>query len=149
MPCRINEAEAEADAIRRVRPRSTALAELRPPVKYRPSPNEMKVEFLRRDSRTVRQPSAAERDEFAKQGISGNLVYVEYDVEVTPEQVRHLRTRDRVGDAARIFVGLTAVALAMFLFLRADDWTKGYLTRWLAAGAVLLAGGVAATLYFV
>ena len=76
-------------------------------------------------------------------------VNVEYDVEVTADQVRHLRTRDRLGDTLRVFGGLSVIALAGFLFLRADEWTKGYLTRWLAMAAVLLAGGTAAALYFV
>ena len=146
----VNEAEADADAINAacelVQKR---FAELDPPVKYRPSANEMKNEFLRRDSRAVRQLSEVEKVEFAKNGIVGNLVYVEYDVEVTPEQVRQLRTRDRIGDAVRIFGALAVVALAGFLFLRADEWTKGYLTSWLAAGAVVIAGGTAAALYFV
>ena len=71
-------------------------------------------------------------------------VDVEYDVEVTADQVRHLRTRDRLGDTLRVFGGLSVIALAGFLFLRADEWTKGYLTRWLAMAAVLLAGGTAA-----
>jgi hypothetical protein len=44
---------------------------------------------------------------------------------------------------------LAAVALAGFLFLRADEWTKGYLTSWLAIAAVVLAGGAAAAFLFV
>ena len=80
---------------------------------------------------------------------TGRRIDVEYDVEVTADQVRHLRTRDRVGDTLRVFGALAAVALAGFLFLRADEWTKGYLTYWLAMAAVLLAGGATAALYFV
>lgn len=125
------------------------LAELDPPVKYRPSANEVEKEFLRKDSRGVRPPSGAEKELITKLQITGNPVYVEYDVEVTPDQVRQLRTRDRVADALRVFGMVAVLALAGFLFLRADEWTKGYLTRWLAAGAVLLAGGAAAALYFV
>jgi hypothetical protein len=41
------------------------------------------------------------------------------------------------------------VALAGFLFLRFDDWTRGYLTSWLAFLAAGLAGGVAAALFLV
>lgn len=145
-----NEADAEKDAINAacdlVQQR---FAELDPPLRYRPTPNEMLNEFLRRDSRTVRPLDAAERDFFASKGITGNLVRVEYDVEVSANQVRALRTRERVSATLRVFGALTAVALAGFLFLRADEWTKGYLTRWLAAAAVLLAGGAAAALYFV
>jgi hypothetical protein len=157
-----NESDAEKEAI-------TAacdiiqrrLAELDPPVKYRPSENEVKNEFLRRDSKSVillrdmQGPRADAMRRVLKEqlGLSNEeiarRVDVEYDVEVTADQVRHLRTRDRLGDALRVFGAFSVVALAGFLFLRADEWTKGYLTRWLAMGAVLLAGGAAAALYFV
>ena len=48
------------------------------------------------------------------------------------ELVRELRTRDRIVSALRVFGVVTAVALAGFLFLRLDEWSKGYLTSWLA-----------------
>lgn len=125
------------------------LAELDPPVKYRPSLNEVKNEFARKDSRVIRPPSTAEREEYIKNGVNGNLVYAEYDIEVTADQIRELRTRDRITITLRIFSGLMFIAIAGFLFLRADEWTKGYLTRWLACIAVVLVGGAAAALYFV
>jgi hypothetical protein len=137
------------------------LAELDPPVRYRPSLYEVQKEFLRRDSRTVtllrdaKGPRAERVRKTLKEGFDlspeeiDRRVDVEYDVEITADQVRHLRTRDRVGDTLRVFAALAAVALAGFLFLRADEWTKGYLTHWLAMGAVLFAGGAAAALYFV
>lgn len=157
-----NEAEADEEAINAARDLvEKKLAELDPPVKYRPSANEMKNEFLRRDSRTVTtlKEATGPRAEATRKVLKEQLhlspeeidrrVNVEYDVEVTANQVRHLRTRDRLGDTLRVFGALSAIALAGFLFLRADEWTKGYLTRWLAMGAVLLAGGAAAALYFV
>ena len=145
-----NESDADKDALTAAQDAiERGLAELDPPVRYRPSTNEVEKEFLRRDSRTVRPPSPAEKEVISNLAISGNPVYVEYDVEVTSDQVRHLRTRDRIGDTLRILGVVAAMALAGFLFLRADEWTKGYLTRWLAMGAVLLAGGAAAALYFV
>jgi hypothetical protein len=68
---------------------------------------------------------------------------------VTAEQVRELRSQERVASGMRVLGIVVAVALAGFLFLRADEWTKGYLTHWLALGAALLAGGAAALLIFV
>jgi hypothetical protein len=157
-----NEAEAEEEAINAARDLvEKKLAELDPPVKYHPSANEVKNEFLRRDSRTVTTLKEAKgpRAEAMRKVLKDQLrlsadeidrrVDVEYDVEVTADQVRHLRTRDRLGDMLRVFGGLSVMALAGFLFLRADEWTKGYLTRWLAMAAFLLAGGTAAALYFV
>lgn len=146
----LSSADAEADAIKiACDVIEKQLAELDPPVRFRPTMNEVKNEFLRGDSRATRPLSAAERELFAKHDIKGNLVYVEFDVEVSPDQVRQLRTRDRVWDAARVVGTLTAIALAGFLFLRLDEYTKGYMTQWLAIAAVVLAGGAAAVLYWV
>ncbi|MBA4190853.1 MAG: hypothetical protein C0467_22935 [Planctomycetaceae bacterium] len=119
------------------------LAELDPPVAYRPTTTEVRNEFVRRDTRTVRPPDAGERAELEQYKIDPNRLYVEYDVEVSGDQVRDLRTRDRVVDATRLVGVLTAVALVGFLFLRLDEWTGGYLTRWLAIGALVLASGAA------
>lgn len=143
------EAEAEEDALTLARETvERKLAALDPPVRYKPTAGEV-AEFVRKDSRTVRPPTAEEKETFDRYGVTGNLVYVEYDVEVTADQVRELRAQERVSAGVRVLGMLVAVALAGFLFLRADEWTKGYLTRWLAFAAVLLAGGVAAALIFV
>jgi len=143
------EAEAEEDALTLAREVvERKLAALDPPVRYKPSVGEI-TEFVRKDSRTVRPPTAEEKETFDRYGVTGNLVYVEYDVEVTADQVRELRAQERVSAGMRILGMLVAGSLAGFLFLRADEWTKGYLTRWLAFAAVLLAGGVAAALIFV
>lgn len=130
-----------ADAIHR------KLGELDPPVAYRPTPTEVKHEFVRRDTRTVHGPDATERAELEQNKIDPNRVYVEYDVEVSADQVRDLRTRERVLDATRFLGLLSATAVAGFLFLRLDEWTGGYLTRWLAVGALALACGAAVGLY--
>jgi hypothetical protein len=125
------------------------LKTLDPPVYYRPTENEVLNEYVRKDSRLVREPNTDEAAILKEAKISDKRWIVEYDVEVTADQVRDLRTRDRVTLAMRVFGGLTIAALAAFLFLRADEFTKGYLTRWLAFAAVALAGGVVAALYFV
>jgi hypothetical protein len=144
------EAEAEEDALVQARELvEQKLAALDPPVRHKPSVSEVKAEFIRKDSRTVRPPDAEEKEAFARYGMSGNLVYVEYDVEVTADQVRELRSQERVSAGLRVLGVVMVVALAGFLFLRADEWTKGYLTSWLALGAATLAGGVAAALIFV
>jgi hypothetical protein len=158
----VNEDDADKEAIIAAQDLiERRLAELDPPVRYRPSANEVEKEFLRRDSKTVTQLRYAtdKRAELMRKSLKeaydlspeeiGRRVDVEYDVEITADQVRHLRTRDRVGDMLRVFGAVAVVALAGFLFLRADEWTKGYLTHWLAMAAVLLAGGAAAALYFV
>ncbi|MDY3556419.1 hypothetical protein R5W24_005584 [Gemmata sp. JC717] len=144
------EAEAEEDALMLAcEVVEKRLAELDPPVRHKVAPNEVRHEFLRKDSRTVRPPDAEEASTFARYGVTGELVYVEYDVEVTADQVRELRTQERVAGGLRVLGSLTAIALAGFLFLRADEWTRGYLTSWLAIGAATLAVAAAAALVLV
>jgi hypothetical protein len=146
------EAEAEEDVVALARKVVVAkLAELDPPLNHTPSPGEVRTEFLRKDSRVVRHPDAAEKEAMKLDGDlrTDNFVYVEYDVEVTADQVRELRAQERVSAGLRVVGLVLAVALAGFLFLRADEWTRGYLTRWLALAAVALAGGAAAALIFV
>lgn len=144
------EAEAEDDALAQARDLvEQKLAALDPPVRHKPSIGEVRAEFVRKDSRTVRGPDAHEKTILAEANLDGNVVFVEYDVEVTADQVREMRSQERVSAGMRLLGVLVAVALAGFLFLRADEWTKGYLTRWLAFGAVVLAGGAAAVFLFV
>jgi hypothetical protein len=144
------EAEAEKDALEQAAGRMTEkLTELDPPVRYQMSAAEVKS-YIRKDSKSAHPPTAEQKDEYAKAGIKdANLVFVEYEVTVSAEQVRELRSRERVLFGLKILAGVAAAALAGFLFLRADEWTKGYLTSWLAVAAFALAGGVAATLALV
>lgn len=144
------EAEAEEDALTAARDLiEKKLGELDPPVRHKVSVNEVRTEFLRKDSRTVRKPEAEETELLPKISDSDNWVYVEYDVEVTAEQVRELRAQERVGAGVRLVGVFMAIALTGFLFLRADEWTRGYLTSWLALGAAILAGGAAAAVLFI
>jgi hypothetical protein len=144
------ESEADEDAIAQACDVvSRKLSELDPPIDYHPSPGEVRTDFLRKESRAVHEPDAAEKARLKDAGIDGKLVYVEYDVEVTADQVRELRSQDRVSAGLRVLGGLFALVVAGFLFLRADEWTKGYLTSWLALGAVTLAGAAAAALIFI
>jgi hypothetical protein len=144
------EAEAEDDVLNAAQYKiEQRMAELDPPLRYRPSINEIKSEFIRKDSRTIRLPTEEQKADYLKNGLSTKWYSVEYDIEVTADQIRELRTRDRITIAFRVLTGLTFISLCCFLFLRADEWTKGYLTRWLACGAVALVGGAAAALCFV
>ncbi|MBX9584835.1 MAG: hypothetical protein K2X87_31410 [Gemmataceae bacterium] len=149
---RPTEAAADAAALDAAAGRiEERLQDLDPPVHYRPSAAEVRNEYVRRGSRTVKDPDGFERGELDKTwpGKGKDYKYVEYTVEVSADQVRELRTRARVGSALRVLGVVAGVALAGFLFLRLDEWTKGYLTSWLAFAAVALAGGVAAALVLV
>lgn len=125
------------------------LKELDPPVDYVPPVGVVKNEYVKRDSRLVRMPTDEEKAAISQAGYSADRKYVEYTVEITAEQIRELRTRNRVGDGFRVMLAVAAVSLAGFLFLRLDEWSKGYLTSWLAVAAAALAGGVVAAALFV
>ena len=143
------EAEAEQDALRQAADRiAQKLGELDPPILFWPSPSVVKNEYVRKDSRVVRPPTDEERELLKEHGY-GDRVYVEYTVELTAEQVRGLRTHNRVGFALRVLGIFTAVALAGLMFFRIDDWTKGYLTSWLMVVAVALGGGAVVALVLV
>lgn len=148
----VKESEAEEDALSIARDAiEKRLAELDPPVHYRPTLHEIRTEFVRKDSRTIREQTEEQRKVFQKEGfdMTQKLVYIDYDVDVTADQIRELRTRDRVVLLLRFVTAFCCVSFAGFLFLRADEWTKGYLTRWLACAAVVLGGGAVAALCFV
>jgi hypothetical protein len=160
------ESEAESDVLGVAQETiERRLAELDPPVYYRPTANEVKNEFLRRDTRYSSTLSKVTGDEArvrraeemrtlftgAFEGNStekvANLYYTEYTVEVTADQVRELRTRDRLADSLRMLGLVTAAAVAGLMFLRLDQWTRGHLTRLLAIAAVTLAAAAAVGLY--
>jgi len=113
-----------------------ALQKLDPPVTAKPSLSTIRSEYVRRDGVREVQPSAEDRKEWAARGLDPNRVWVTVDVEVSESQVNNLRAGERVNTAfhygAVVFAGL----LAAYGFLRLDAWTKGYLTSWLALGAV-------------
>jgi serine/threonine protein kinase len=125
------------------------LKELDPPVDYTPPKAVIRNEYLKKNSRLVRLPTDDEKKAMAEAGYSTDRKYVEYTVEITAEQVRDLRIRNRVADAFRGLGIITALALAGFLFLRLDEWSKGYLTSWLALGAAGIGGGIIAAVLFV
>ena len=60
---------------------------------------------------------------------------------VTPEEVRKLLSKDRVYGTAWSFAGLMVVLGVAAVVLRLDEWSKGYLTKWLLyAGAAAMGG---------
>lgn len=144
------EAEADARAIEEAQKLiEKRLKELDPPVEYLPPISVVRNEYIRKESRLVRLPSDSEKNAIALAGYAEGRRYVEYTVEITGEQIRELRTRNRVTDGLRALGAIAAVSLAGFFFLRLDEWSKGYLTSWLALAAAALGGGIVAALIFV
>ena len=144
------EAEADARALEEAQKLiEKRLKELDPPVEYLPPISVVRNEYVRKESRLVRLPPESEKIAIASAGYVESRRYVDYTVEITGEQIRELRTRNRVTDGLRALGAIAAVSLAGFFFLRLDEWSKGYLTSWLALAAAALGGGIVAALVFV
>lgn len=138
-----SEADAEEDVVRAAADTiARRLAELDPPVDYRPSEYEVRDRHLRKTSRTVRALSPDERAELARHGIETDRIYVEYEVIVTADQVRELRMRSRVGVAivgCLLVAGVLATTYALLRF-----WGRppaGRLATVLSLTVVVLAAG--------
>ncbi|MCS7022986.1 MAG: hypothetical protein NZ703_04290 [Gemmataceae bacterium] len=142
---RPSEEDAEEDALAVAAELLTQrFAALNPPLEHRPTIEEVRLNYLRASSREVipfRQRSL-QQDPRAQQLIPvleklfssdeiARLVDVEFDIEVTGEQIRVLRSRQRVETVIRVMGIFVLVLLATFLLLNLYAWTKGYMTRFL------------------
>lgn len=116
----------------------SALAKLNPPVTAKPSLATIRSEYLRKDGIREEQPSEAIKAEWKDKGLDAKRLWVKIDVDVSEDQVRQLRAGERVSTGFQYGAVLFASLLAVYGFLRLDAWTKGYLTSWLAIGAVAL-----------
>jgi hypothetical protein len=111
---------------------------LNPPVLAKPHLSTIRSEFIRKDGIHEEQLSEADRLALQKSPAGSDRVFVRLDIEVSEDQVRQLRAGERVGTGFQYGAVVFAALLAIYGFLRLDAWTKGYLTSWLAIGAVAL-----------
>lgn len=144
---RPTEADAEEDALEVAAELiAQRFAELDPPLDYQPSPEEIRQYYLRRDSREVipfgqrrRQQQDDPRiqqllpllESVATPTEIDQLVDVEFDLEVTAEQIRRLRSQERAITAFYTVAILACVFFVLYVLFYIDEKTKGYLTRWL------------------
>jgi hypothetical protein len=70
----------------------------------------------------------------------------EYRKERQQQALTHLR-QQRLVLVGKIFAGLLAVCIALAVYLRLDEATKGIYTRWLRLAAVGFVGAIAAGLW--
>lgn len=134
-----SEAKADEDAIEQAQKRVVErLRSLDPPIRQTPPLSLVRDQYVVKESRVVRPPNAQEQEILDQAGLSDSRnVFVEYVVEITPAQLRQLRMQDRLVDALRVVGSVFVVALAGFLFLRADEYSRGYLTSWLGLLAIV------------
>jgi hypothetical protein len=107
------------------------LAKQNPPIRRVPSLETIRREMIRHELSPQEEQILNRKDKMYK---------VTLEVELQPKQVRSLRERDRVITGMWTLGGLLAILGVLALLFRIDEWTKGYLTRW------LIAAGIAAVL---
>jgi hypothetical protein len=82
-----------------------------------------------------------ERNQIPEVGVfNGQTLHrLTLQVRITSSQMRSFRKMERISLSA-IVLGLFGVTfLASWLYYRLDEWSKGYLTSWLATGLILAA----------
>lgn len=101
-----------------------------PAVRRVPSLDTIRREMLRHEGPVQQEQILNQKDSMYK---------VTMEVELKPKHIRELRERDRVVTGMWTLGGLLALlGIAIFLF-QIDEWTKGYLTRWLIAAWIVSA----------
>ena len=126
-----HEEDARADALEHVRAHLMVhLQAQKPPIRSIPS-----IERIEREFATKELPT---RSEWFPSPINDKMFKVDLRGEITPEQIRELRSIDRMWWLARMGgIGLTLMVV-LVLFFRLDDWAKGRITHWLGLGAAAI-----------
>lgn len=99
-----------------------------PPIRRTPS-----LDAIRREKMILNEKTEVETV------LNEKMYKITAVIELKPSQLRELRKRDRsLGTLWMFSVLLVFLGLVSFGF-RVDEWTKGYLTRWLIGGGIALA----------
>jgi hypothetical protein len=70
--------------------------------------------------------------------INETMYKITLDLKVGPKQLKELRREERVAWAAWLMGGISIVLGLVSVGFRLDEWTRGYLTRWLIIGTVAI-----------
>jgi hypothetical protein len=105
------------------------LAETTPPVNRAPSLDMIQDELI----------IGVHREQERFEGrINGTMYKITLDLKVGPNALKELRREDRVAWAAWLMGGISIVLGLVSIGFRLDEWTRGYLTRWLIIGTVAI-----------
>ncbi len=84
----------------------------------------------------IRRKLIVQEDTPAIETVSGEKQYkISITVFLNSSTIRELRAADRVVSTAWWIGSVMGILALIALVLRLDEWTKGYLTRWLVVGA--------------
>jgi hypothetical protein len=123
------------------------LSGLKPPIHFVPEPaviNDKLVVSHSPEERVFPFPSDRADGTIDHQ----TMVKMTLDLEVRPGHLRELRREERVASGGWLLGGVSALLAVVALFFRFDEWTRGYLTRWLALGAAGLVAVLGAAWWF-
>jgi hypothetical protein len=127
------------------------LREQDPPVAWSPTVEYVRKQLVRGDPRRREE---LDRNDVVIGDERVKALAWSLTVQVTPQDLEDMRVKEveqrlrqareeREGRAAerlllaiKVFVGLVVALLAVTCYVRIDDWTRGFYSRWLAAGAV-------------
>ena len=104
------------------------LAKQNPPIRRVPSLETIRRELVRHEESPQEEQILNRKDKMYK---------IKMEVDLQPKHVRSLRERDRVITGMwTLGVALALLGVVSLLF-KIDEWTKGYLTRWLIAAGIV------------
>jgi hypothetical protein len=110
------------------------LSKQNPPIRRVPSLEMIRREMVRHETTPQEEQILNRKDKMYK---------ITMEVELRPKHVHALRERERVVSGMWTLGVLLALLGVVSLLLRIDEWSKGYLTRW------LIAAGIVAVLFLV
>lgn len=142
---------AEADAIMVAQQKiGEQLRALHPPIETLPSAEMIRKDYLRNGAFQVVHPTEEDRRLWQSKNLEPNRVWVELEsLEITAEQLRQLRSTERL-QLGSWWAGIGLVVLAaLWGFFKFDAWTRGYLTMILGLGFAATAGGIVALLFWI
>ncbi len=133
---------AELDALRKAQLRIQVhfRQHLEPPIYQRPSVEQIRETMLV-SSVPLGELATTSKDRGVLVDSDAAPYTVQLEFELTPDHIRQYRALDRMMRLGLYLGGIVVLCGALWLFARVDQWTGGYLPRWvgLGLGAVLLA----------
>ncbi len=140
--------EAIADACRVARVRLADVFQgLQPRIDWLPPDFAIQNEYMLANSVREIAPDSDTKARWVANGLESDRMWVEVDIEVSEDQLRTLRSKQRITSISWYVGGLFAFLLAWLLFLKLDGYTKGYLTYTLFTIAIVASAGIILLVY--
>ena len=143
---RADQAEAEALEVA-AKMLMQQFVELNPPLTAEVTAADVRAKYLKPDTIAVVKPTPKHMADWEEAKLETDRVWVTLDAEVTPSQVRELRSHGRVWLAVRGVGMVLACLAAAAAFFRLDALTRGYLSWGLGLGLAGAAAGAVAGLW--